>query len=122
MSFGEVLARGGEFLTGTAIRDCFTYEDLGPEDHQLADLAEDFVRREVLPNIDAIEAQSPGIMRDLLQKAGTLGLLMFDIPTRHGGLGVSKVGSTLIGERAFKLASFAVSWGAHTGIGTLPLL
>jgi len=61
-------------------------------------------------------------MRSLLQKAGEQGLLMFDIPTHHGGLGVSKAGSTLIGERAFKLASFAVAWGAHCGIGTLPLL
>ena len=47
---------------------------------------------------------------------------MFDIPEQHGGLGVSKAASTLIGERAFKLASFSVAWGAHTGIGTLPLL
>src|SRR5689334_420129 len=122
MTFGEPLARGGSFLTGTTIRDCFTYEDLGPEDYQIAAVAEDFVRREVLPQVDAIEAQHPGVMRSLLQKAGELGLLMFDIPQHHGGLGVSKAGSTLIGERAFKLASFAVAWGAHTGIGTLPLL
>ncbi len=122
MTFGEPLARGGSFLTGTTIRDCFTYEDLGPEDYQIAAAAEDFVRREVLPQVDAIEAQAPGVMRSLLQKAGELGLLMFDIPAHHGGLGVSKATSTLIGERAFKLASFAVAWGAHTGIGTLPLL
>src|SRR6185369_5955255 len=51
-----------------------------------------------------------------------LGLLMFDIPEQHGGLGVTKAASMLIGERAFKLASFSVAWGAHTGIGTLPLL
>jgi alkylation response protein AidB-like acyl-CoA dehydrogenase len=122
MTFGEPLANGGSFLTGTAIRDCFTYEDLGPEDQAIAAVAEEFVRREVLPQVDAIEAQAPGVMRSLLQKAGELGLLMFDIPTQHGGLGVSKAASTLIGERAFKLASFAVAWGAHTGIGTLPLL
>jgi alkylation response protein AidB-like acyl-CoA dehydrogenase len=76
----------------------------------------------VLPQVDAIEAQAPGVMQRLLKQAGELGLLMFDIPARHGGLGISKAGSTLIGERAFKLASFAVAWGAHTGIGTLPLL
>jgi alkylation response protein AidB-like acyl-CoA dehydrogenase len=122
MTFGEPLARGGAFLTGTTIRDCFTYEDLGPDDYQIATAAEEFVRREVLPNVAAIEAQEPGLMRSLLQKAGELGLLMFDIPAQHGGLGVSKAASTLIGERAFKLASFAVAWGAHTGIGTLPLL
>ena len=122
MTFGEPLATGGSFLTGTTVRDCFTYEDLGPEDRQIAAAAEEFVRREVLPQADAIEAQAPGVMRALLQRAGELGLLMFDIPARHGGMGVSKATSTLIGERAFKLASFAVAWGAHTGIGTLPLL
>src|SRR4029077_1097875 len=85
-------------------------------------VAETFVRRDVLPRTAAIEAQEPGVMRALLEKAGTLGLLMFDIPEKHGGLGVSKAASMLIGERAFKLASFAVAWGAHTGIGTLPVL
>lgn len=122
MTLGEPLARGGSFLTGATVRDCFTYEDLDSRDAEVARVAEEFVRREVLPQVDAIEAQRPGVMRGLLKKAGELGLLMFDIPTHHGGLGVTKAASTLIGERAFKLASFAVSWGAHTGIGTLPLL
>ena len=113
---------GGTFLIGETVRDLFTYEDLSSEDTAIAEVAESFVRRDVLPHIDAIEAQTPGLMRSLLEKAGDLGLLMFDIPEHHGGLGVSKATSMLIGERAFKLASFAVAWGAHTGIGTLPLL
>ncbi len=115
-------AAGGSFLIGTTVRDVFTYEDLTSDDCAIADVAESFVRRDVLPHVDAIEAQTPGLMRSLLEKAGTLGLLMFDIPEQHGGLGVSKAASTLIGERSFKLASFSVAWGAHTGIGTLPLL
>jgi alkylation response protein AidB-like acyl-CoA dehydrogenase len=114
--------KGGSFLTGATVRDLFIYEDLSPEDAAIAEVAETFVRRDVLPRADAIEAQEPGLMRALLEKAGTLGLLMFDIPEKHGGLGVSKAASMLIGERAFKLASFSVAWGAHTGIGTLPLL
>ena len=113
---------GGTFLIGETVRDLFTYEDLSSEDTAIADVAESFVRRDVLPHVDAIEAQTPGLMRSLLEKAGDLGLLMFDIPEHHGGLGVSKAASMLIGERAFKLASFSVAWGAHTGIGTLPLL
>ncbi len=113
---------GGAFLVGETVRDLFTYEDLSGDDAAIAEVAETFVRRDVLPHIDAIEAQTPGLMRSLLEKAGDLGLLMFDIPEQHGGLGVSKAASMLIGERAFKLASFAVAWGAHTGIGTLPLL
>ena len=113
---------GGGFLIGKTVRDLFTYEDLSNDDRAIADVAESFVRRDVLPHIDAIEAQAPGLVRSLLQKAGELGLLMFDIPEKHGGLGVSKAASMLIGERAFKLASFSVAWGAHTGIGTLPLV
>jgi len=113
---------GGAFLVGETVRDLFTYEDLSTEDTAIAQVAEAFVRRDVLPNVDAIEAQTPGLMRSLLEKAADLGLLMFDIPEQHGGLGVSKAASMLIGERAFKLASFSVAWGAHTGIGTLPLL
>ncbi len=113
---------GGGFLVGKTVREVFAYEDLTSEDCALAEVAESFVRRDVLPQIDAIEAQTPGLMRSLLEKAGTLGLLMFDIPEQHGGLGVSKAASTLIGERAFKLASFSIAWGVHTGIGTLPLL
>lgn len=114
--------RGGSFLVGKTVRELFTYEDLTTDDYAIAEVAESFVRRDVLPHVDAIEAQTPGLMRSLLEKAGELGLLMFDIPEHHGGLGVTKAASMLIGERAFKLASFSVAWGAHTGIGTLPLL
>ncbi len=114
--------QGGGFLVGKTVRDLFTYEDLSRDDRAIADVAETFVRRDVLPQTDAIEAQTPGVMRALLEKAAGLGLLMFDIPEQHGGLGVTKAASMLIGERAFKLASFSVAWGAHTGIGTLPLL
>src|SRR3954470_9365834 len=77
---------GGGFLIGKAVRDVFTPEDLSPEERAIADVAETFVRREVMPQVDAIEAQTPGLVRSLLQKAGELGLLMFDIPEKHGGL------------------------------------
>jgi alkylation response protein AidB-like acyl-CoA dehydrogenase len=114
--------RGGSFLVGEAASDLFTYEDLSAEDHAVAEVAETFMRREVLPRAEAIEAQTPGLMRSLLEQAGELGLLMFDIPEKHGGIGISKAASMLVGERAYKLGSFCVAWGAHTGIGTNPLL
>ena len=60
MTFDEPLVSGGGFLTGPTVRDCFTYEDLGPEDYAIAAVAEEFVRREVLPHVDAIEAQTAG--------------------------------------------------------------
>ncbi len=61
-------------------------------------------------------------MPRLLKRAGDLGLLMIDVPEKEGGLGLAKATSMLVSERAAKVASFSVSWGAHTGIGTLPLV
>jgi alkylation response protein AidB-like acyl-CoA dehydrogenase len=87
-----------------------------------AKTAEDFVRGEVLPRIDEIEAKQEGLMPALLKRAGELGLLMVDVPEAYGGLGLHKTTSMLVSERGALCASFSVSWGAHTGIGTLPLV
>src|SRR5437667_1952365 len=61
-------------------------------------------------------------MPELLKRAGALGLLMIDIPERYGGLGLHKTTSMLVSGRGALCASFSVSWGAHTGIGTLPIV
>ncbi len=98
----------------------FTGAEFTQEDHLYAETAEAFVRTEVLPNLDAIERKEEGLMPALLRRAGELGLLMIDIPERHGGLGLRKTTSMLVSERSALCASFSVSWGAHTGIGTLP--
>jgi alkylation response protein AidB-like acyl-CoA dehydrogenase len=87
-----------------------------------AKTAEDFVRGEVLPRLDDIEAKKEGLMPALLKRAGELGLLMVDIPEPYGGLGLHKTTSMLVSERGALCASFSVSWGAHTGIGTLPIV
>jgi alkylation response protein AidB-like acyl-CoA dehydrogenase len=84
--------------------------------------AEDFVKNEVLPRLQEIEEKKEGLMPALLKRAGELGLLMIDVPEKYGGLGLSKTTSMLIAERSAKCASFSISWGAHTGIGTLPLV
>ena len=115
------IARGGAFLfeplesRGIFITGEFTDEQLA-----YAETAEDFVTKEVLPRLDAIERKEEGLMPRLLKRAGELGLLMIDIPEQDGGLGLDKATSMLVSERAAKCASFSVSWGAHTGIGTLP--
>ena len=80
------------------------------------------MRNEVLPRLDAIEAKEEGLMPALLKRAGELGLLMIDIPEAYGGLGLDKTTSMLVSERGALCASFSVSWGAHTGIGTLPIV
>jgi alkylation response protein AidB-like acyl-CoA dehydrogenase len=115
------IARGGAFLfeplesRGIFITGEFTDEQLA-----YAETAEDFVTKEVLPRLAAIERKEEGLMPRLLKRAGELGLLMIDIPEQDGGLGLDKATSMLVSERAAKCASFSVSWGAHTGIGTLP--
>src|SRR6185436_8368167 len=98
----------------------FTGADFSETDILYAKTAEDFVRGEVLTRLDAIEEKVEGVMPMLLRRAGELGLLMVDIPEAYGGLGLHKTTSMLVSERGALCASFSVSWGAHTGIGTLP--
>jgi alkylation response protein AidB-like acyl-CoA dehydrogenase len=108
----EPLGSRGIFITGEFTEDQLAY----------AAVAEEFVTKEVLPRLEAIEAKEEGLMPALLKRAGDLGLLMIDIPEKDGGLGLNKATSMLVSENAAKVASFSVSWGAHTGIGTLPLV
>jgi len=100
----------------------FTGADFSDDDLLYARTAEDFVRHEVLTRLEEIESKQPGVMPALLKRAGELGLLMIDVPQAYGGLGLNKTTSMLVSERGALCASFSVSWGAHTGIGTLPLV
>jgi alkylation response protein AidB-like acyl-CoA dehydrogenase len=117
------VARGASWLvTPVGADEQFTGADFNETDVLYAKTAEDFVRGEVLPRLDAIEAKEEGLMPALLKRAGALGLLMVDIPEAYGGLGLHKTTSMLVSERGALCASFSVSWGAHTGIGTLPIV
>src|SRR4029077_9928911 len=100
----------------------FTGADFTDDDRLYAKTAEDFVRNEVLPRLEEIESKEAGVMPALLKRAGELGLLMVDIPEPYGGLGLHKATSMLVSEHGALCASFSVSWGAHTGIGTLPIV
>ncbi len=84
--------------------------------------ADDFMAREVMPRVADIEAKKPGVMRGLMQKAGAVGLLGHDVPEAYGGLGGDKNSSSLITEAVSTQGSFAVSFGAHVGIGTMPIV
>jgi len=119
---GAPAAGGSWLITPIGAAPQFTGADFTGEDLLYAETAETFVREEVLPQLDAIEAKKEGLMPALLKRAGALGLLMVDVPERYGGLGLSKTTSMLVSERGALCASFSVSWGAHTGIGTLPLV
>src|SRR5882672_9166093 len=117
------LSPGGGFLlepTGSAT--IFTPEMLTDEQLMMKKTADDFMRGEVLPRLADIEAKKPGLMRELLEKAGAVGLLAHDIPEAYGGLDGDKSSASLIAESVAMQGSFAVSFGAHVGIGTMPIV
>ncbi|HEX2834216.1 MAG TPA: acyl-CoA dehydrogenase family protein [Thermoanaerobaculia bacterium] len=102
--------------------EIFTREDLSSAQQMLGSIAEDFMRTEVLPREERIYAKEWSVTRELLRIAGELDLLRIDIPEAYGGLGLDKVSSAFLGEKIGIFPSFAGSLGAHTTIGTLPLV
>jgi alkylation response protein AidB-like acyl-CoA dehydrogenase len=118
-----IAAAGGSFLLENRTpSEIFTLEDLNEEQRQIAATAARFAREEILPRVAAIEAKEPGAMVDLLRKAAELGFTAVDVPEEYGGMGLDKVSSTLITDHISVLASFSTAFGAHIGIGTLPLV
>src|SRR5580698_8392482 len=116
-------ASGGSFLLESrASADIFTPEDLNEEQRQIAATAERFANEEVLPATAAIEAKEPGVMAGMLRKGAELGFTAVEIPEEFGGLGMDKVTSTVVTDYVSSLASFSTAFGAHAGIGTLPLV
>ncbi len=117
------LFKGAEYLVAQAAKDdVFTPEDITEEQRRIAETASSFVRDEVLPVHERLEHQEPGLARALMRKAGEAGLLMMDAPEAYGGLELDKVTSVLTADRMGPAGAFAVSYSAHTGIGTLPLV
>lgn len=118
-----IKAGGGHFLvTDVTAAEVFTREDLTPAQQMFGRIAEDFMRAEVLPVEEQIYRKDWALTRELLLKAGELDLLRVDIPEAYGGLGLDKVSSAYVGEQMGVMPSFAGSLGAHTAIGTLPLV
>jgi alkylation response protein AidB-like acyl-CoA dehydrogenase len=116
-------AAGGSFLIETPRPDdVFTPAELNDDQRLIGQTAEEFVRDEVMPQIPELETHKPGLMVGILKKAGELGLLGSGVPEEYGGAGLDKVSSTLLSEKISTYASFSVSLGAHSGIGTLPIV
>jgi len=114
---------GGEFL----IRDIqtseiFIPEEFSEEQRMMAQATQDFVDKEIMPNIERMDGMEEGFMASLLDKAGELGLLGVSIPEEYGGLGMSFNTSMLLADIIGAGGSFSTAYGAHTGIGTLPIL
>lgn len=114
---------GGSFVVDDPdYRSIVTAEDLTEEQRMIAETTEAFVERDVLPLDERLEKLDYDLTVKLMRKAGELGLLGADVPEAYGGLGLDKVSSALISEKLSRAASFALSVGAHVGIGTLPIV
>ena len=113
---------GGFLLEPIQPEETFAPEDFSEEQQMIAQTVEDFMDQEVLPLVSRIEEKELQCTVDLLRKAGELGLCGVEVPEKYGGLGLDKTSAMLVVEKMTKYASFAVSFGGHTGIGTLPIV
>jgi alkylation response protein AidB-like acyl-CoA dehydrogenase len=114
---------GGSFLIEERRpEEIFTPEDFTEQHQLIGQTAEEFAVKEVIPNVEKIEHKDFSVTRELLRKAGELGLSSVEIPEAYGGLEMDKVTAAVIADHIAKYAGFATSWGGHTGIGTLPIV
>ncbi|MBZ5541686.1 MAG: acyl-CoA dehydrogenase family protein [Acidobacteriia bacterium] len=116
-------AKGGSFLLEAARpEDVFTPADFTDDQKLIGQTAEEFVTKEVLPRAKELEEKKPGLMVEMMKKAGELGLLGGGVPEAYGGGGLDKVATTLLTEKISVYGGFATTFGAQTGIGTLPIV
>ena len=116
----ETLTPGASFLSGNPLRS-FTPEDFTSDDKMMIDVAEQFCRSEVMPHLEAIDAQEEGLMPKLIQKAGELGLCGIDSPDAFGGLGLGKNLAARILEFMSLNGSMSVTYGITSGISQVGL-
>jgi len=115
--------KGGEFIIRKTLpTEIFTPEEWTEEHRMIAQMCDDFIEQEVVPHIERIDKMEEGLMPSIMNKAGELGMLGLSVPEELGGMGVDFKTSLLATERLGTGYSFSVAFGAHTGIGTLPLL
>jgi len=115
--------KGGEFIIREmACEDIFTPEDYTEEQRMIAQTCLDFIRQNVDPHLDRIDALEEGLMPSIVEQAGELGMLGMSVPTELNGMGVDFPTSMIATEYLGRGHSFSVAYGAHTGIGTLPIL
>src|SRR6266403_1795674 len=114
---------GGSFLLEERqTAEVFTPEDFSEQHQMIGQTAEEFAVNEILPQAEKIEHKDYAVSRDLLKKAGDLGLSGVEIPEAYGGLEMDKVTAAIIADHIAKYAGFATTWGANSGIGLLPIV
>jgi alkylation response protein AidB-like acyl-CoA dehydrogenase len=114
--------KGGSFLIESRTPDeIFTPEDITDEHRLIAQTAQEFIDKEIVPHLNEIEEKKPGLLRELLKKAAELGFCATDVPQKYGGLELDKISSILVAERMARDGSWATVVGAQAGIGILPI-
>ena len=118
------MIKGGEFLVKeTSYKDVFIREEFGEEQLMMLNATEEFSNLEIKPNLMRFEKKDYELVEKLMRKAGELGLLAVSVPEKYQGLGMGFNTGMLICEEISSLSgSIATAFGAHTGIGTLPIL
>jgi alkylation response protein AidB-like acyl-CoA dehydrogenase len=115
--------KGGSFLIeNRAPGDVFTPEELSAEHLAIARTADEFWAKEVEPSLDAIQHQEPGVAVRVLRKSAELGLTAITVPERYGGMELDLASAMVAAEHLSRDGSYAAWHGAHSGIGTLPLV
>src|SRR6056300_141557 len=117
------LLRGGQFLVKeTACEDVFTLEDLSEEQKVMRDSTKEFVDKELWAHWERFEKKDYAFTEETMRKAGEMGLLGVPVPEQYGGLGMGFVSTMLVCDYiSGATGSFSTAFGAHTGIGTMPI-
>ena len=117
------IIRGGQFLVKeTKCEDVFTPEDFNEEQIMMRDSVIEFVDKELWPNKERFEKKDYALTEEIMNKAGELGYLGISVPEEYGGLGMGFVNTVLVCDYiSGASASFSTAFGAHTGIGTMPI-
>src|SRR5687767_11848529 len=113
--------RGGVWLVSDSVA-VFSPERLSDDHRMISATAQEFMTNEVLPAIERLEQKDWALARDLVARAGALGLLGTDVPEAFGGVDLDKAASILVGEAVGRSASYATTIGAETGLAIFPLL
>ncbi|MCK5823927.1 MAG: acyl-CoA dehydrogenase family protein [Ichthyobacteriaceae bacterium] len=116
--------KGGEFLIKDATPEqIFIVDDFSEEQMMMADAATEFVNKEILPHEERLENKDYKLIEELMKKAGEMGFLGITTPEKYDGLDMGFNTSMLVTDRLSAVSgSFGTAYGAHTGIGTLPIL